>query len=67
MEMDGAERLYFVIETKNTSTGTVVEDLLKASEQDKIKCGREHFKALGEDADYLVASNYETLLDQISS
>lgn len=67
MEMDGAERLYFVVETKNTSTGTVVEDLLKASEQDKIKCGREHFKALGEDAKYLVASDYETLLDQISS
>ena len=67
MAMEGAERLYFVVETKNTSTGTVIEDLLKASEQDKIKCGREHFKALGEEAKYLVASDYETLLDQISS
>ncbi len=53
MEMDGAERLYFVVETKNTSTGTVIEDLLKANEQDKIRCGREHFKALGEDARYI--------------
>lgn len=67
MEMNGLERLYFVVETKNTNTGTVIEDLLKTSEQDKIKCGRNHFNALGEDTEYLVASDYETLLDQISS
>lgn len=67
MDMDGTERLYFVVETKNTNTGTVIEDLLKANEQDKIKCGREHFKALGEEAKYLVASDYESLLDQISA
>lgn len=67
MEMDGAERLYFVVETKNTGTGTVIDDLLKASEQDKITCGRKHFDALGAEANYVVASNYETLLDQISS
>ena len=66
MKMDDKEHLYFVIETKNTNTGVVIEDLLKQSEQAKIHCGREHFKALGEEARYLVASNYETLLDQIS-
>ncbi len=65
MEMDGIERLYFVVETKNTNTGTVVEDLLKSTEQDRIKCGRAHFEALGTDAKYIVASNYETLLNQI--
>ena len=67
MDMDGVERLYFVVETKNTNTGAVIEDLLKTTEQDKIKCGRKHFKALGEDAKYLLASDYETLLDQISA
>ncbi len=61
MEMDGAENLYFVVEKKNINTGTVIEDLLKTSEQDKIKCGREQFKALGKDAKYLVASDYETI------
>lgn len=66
MKMDDKEHLYFVIETKNTNTGVVIEDLLKQSEQAKIHCGREHFKALGEEARYLVASNYATLLDQIS-
>ena len=67
MEMDGTERLYFVVETKNTGTGTVIEDLLKASEQDKIACGRKHFEALNSGANYVVASDYDTLLDQVST
>lgn len=66
MEMDGTERLYFVVETKNTGTGTVIEDLLKASEQDKIACGRKHFEAIDSGASYVVASSYDTLLDQVS-
>jgi len=62
LELDGKERLYFVIESK----GTVFEDMLRDAEQAKIHCGREHFKALGEDARYMVVSNYETFLDQAS-
>ena len=58
--MDGQERLYFVVESK----GTVFEDMLRDVEQAKIHCGREHFKALGEDSRYMVASNYETFIDQ---
>jgi restriction endonuclease len=54
------------VETKNTGTGTVIEDLLKASEQDKIACGRKHFEAIGSGASYVVASSYDTLLDQVS-
>ena len=60
--LDGTERLYFVVESK----GTVYEDLLRNAENDKIHCGREHFKALGEDARYVVASSYDTFYDQAS-
>jgi len=60
VEFDGRERLYFVVESK----GTVFEDMLRDVEQAKIHCGREHFRALGEDSKYMVASNYETFLDQ---
>ena len=67
MEIEGAERLYFVVETKNTGTGTVFEDLLKQSEKDKIACGRKHFEALDSGANYVVASSYDTLLDQVSN
>ena len=62
LELDGQEKLYFVVESK----GTVFEDMLRDVEQAKIHCGREHFKALGEDARYMVASNYETFIDQAS-
>ncbi|MEM7620628.1 MAG: DEAD/DEAH box helicase family protein [Pseudomonadota bacterium] len=60
LELDGVERLYFVVESK----GTVFEDMLRDIEQAKIHCGREHFKAIGEDANYMVASNYETFVDR---
>lgn len=62
-EMDGQERLYFVVESK----GTVFEDMLRDSEQAKIKCGREHFKALDTDAQYIVASNFDTFVDQATT
>ena len=60
LELDGQERLYFVFESK----GTAFEKMLSDVEQAKIRCGREHFKALGEDARYMVASNYETFVNQ---
>lgn len=61
-ELDGQEKLYFVVESK----GTVFEDMLRDVEQAKLHCGHEHFKALGEDARYMVASNYDTFFDQVS-
>ena len=60
LELDGSKKLYFVIESK----GTVFEDMLRDAEQAKIRCGREHFKALGKDAKYLVAKDYETFIDR---
>jgi type III restriction enzyme len=45
VEKDGSEQLYFVLETK----GTIRLDELRTPEQQKIKCGVAHFKALGEE------------------
>ena len=42
VEKDGAERLYFVVETKS---GLFVDDL-RDKERAKIECGKAHFKAL---------------------
>jgi type III restriction enzyme len=42
IETDGAERLYFVVETK----GSLSLDDLRARENAKIACGQAHFKAL---------------------
>jgi type III restriction enzyme len=44
IERDGAERLYFVVETKSSLS---IEDI-RATEQAKIQCGEVHFKALAQ-------------------
>ena len=59
-EMDGQDRLYFVVETK----GSLLTGDLRAKEQAKIDCGREHFTALGDDIEYTVANAYETFRDK---
>lgn len=59
-ELDGKEKLYFVVESK----GTLFEDMMRDIEKAKIHCGHKHFKALGENTQYIVADNYETFIDQ---
>jgi type III restriction enzyme len=60
IEKEGAERLYFVVETK----GSLFKDDLRSKEGAKIKCGQAHFKAIMADANparYVVA----TALDDV--
>jgi len=45
VEQDGAERLYFVVETKSS----LFNDDLRPIEQAKIDCGTAHFKLLARD------------------
>lgn len=61
VEEDGAQRLYFVVETK----GSLFTDDLRDKESAKIECGKAHFKALeaGESpARYVVARSLDDLL-----
>jgi len=61
VETDGAERLYFVIETKSS----LFLDDLRERESAKIKCGKAHFKALesaGNPAKFVKASTLEDVL-----
>ena len=62
VEIDGDQRLYFVVETK----GSLFADALRATEQGKIACGREHFKALGTEMKYTVANNWDTFSKEIT-
>jgi len=62
VEKDGAERLYFVVETKS---GLFADDL-RDKEKAKIECGKAHFKALAVRegaARYVVARNVEEVLN----
>ena len=61
VETDGAERLYFVVETK----GSLFTEDLRGKEGAKIECGKAHFKALqvGEaPAHYVVARTVDDLM-----
>ena len=64
VEKDGAERLYFVVETK----GTLSTDDLRGTEGAKIDCAKEHFAALKQGdnpAEYVVARNIGDLMAQV--
>ena len=64
VEKDGAERLYFVVETKSS----LFTDDLRDKESAKIECGKAHFQALavGESpARFIVASNLDGILSSI--
>lgn len=67
---DGVDQLYFVVETKSS----IFSDDLRASEQAKIDCGIEHFKALSQDkngndlenpAKFVKADNYNTFVKNL--
>ncbi|UQZ90633.1 type III deoxyribonuclease [Deltaproteobacteria bacterium Smac51] len=55
LDRDGAQKLYFVLETK----GSAKEAELRLKEKLKIHCGREHFKALENDLEFKVASDWK--------
>ena len=63
VELDGQPRLYFVVESK----GSLFSEALRVSESAKIKCGREHFRALESDVEFMVANNYSTFSEKVSS
>ena len=61
VEKDGAERLYFVVETKSS----LFTDDLRDKESAKIECGKAHFKALQiqeTPAQYIVARSVDDML-----
>jgi type III restriction enzyme len=64
VEVDGKEKLYFVVETKSS----LFDEDLRDKESAKIKCGMAHFEtlAMGENpASYLVARNIDDLMNQV--
>ena len=64
-DQDGAQRLYFVVETKSS----LFADDLRSKEDAKIKCGEAHFTALGvgeNPARYMVATAWNDVLNKLA-
>ncbi len=66
IEQDGAEHLYFVVETKSN----LFEDDPRDKESAKIECGKAHFKALAvgdSSAHFVVATKFDDLIKSAKS
>lgn len=61
IEDDGQNKLYFVVETK----GNIEIGALRGNELDRIRCGRKHFEALGEDITFKAADGYESFAESV--
>ena len=59
IEDDGANKLYFVVETK----GNLAYENLRPTEKAKIQCGEKHFAALGNDAKFVKADSFHGFAD----
>lgn len=55
MDKDGAQKMYFIIETK----GSTNKLDLRTKKSFKIHCGQQHFKALNEDLNLFVAKGWK--------
>ncbi len=62
VELDGEEKLFFVVETK----GSLLSGDLRPIEQGKIDCGTKHFEALGEKVQFAKADSKERFFEIVS-
>jgi len=60
IEVDGKDKLYFVLETK----ADTMFDALRPTESAKIECGRKHFEALGNDVAFDDIDSFEEFIEE---
>ena len=60
IEMDGKNKLYFVLETK----GDIMFNALRPTESAKFECGIKHFEALGNDVIFEKADSFADFMEK---
>jgi len=60
IEVDGKDKLYFVLETK----GDITFDALRPKESAKIICGKKHFEALGNEVAFEEIDSFEEFIEE---
>ncbi|NNM84945.1 MAG: DEAD/DEAH box helicase family protein [Phycisphaerales bacterium] len=61
VELDGQEKLYFVVESK----GSIFADAIRPTEQAKIDCGKKHFEALDTGVEFTKADTFDNFMGQV--
>ncbi|MDO9547265.1 MAG: hypothetical protein Q7J07_11030, partial [Pelolinea sp.] len=59
VEDEGDQKLYFVLETK----ANILAEALRPTEHAKIKCGYEHFKALGNEVVFKPVDSFDHFIE----
>ncbi|HHT95368.1 MAG TPA: DEAD/DEAH box helicase family protein [Clostridia bacterium] len=60
IEVDGKDKLYFVVETK----ANIQAESIRPVERAKIKCGKKHFEALGNEVIFKDIDNYKDFIEE---
>lgn len=61
VDIDGEQKLYFVIETK----GNINSEDRRATNVNKIACGRKHFEALGNQIQFQEVDNFDEFIENV--
>lgn len=61
VNQNGERKLYFVLETK----GNIDADTLRASEREKIQCGKAHFEALGSAVAFCPVDDFSEFMESL--
>lgn len=64
LDVDGTDKLYFVLETKSGKNSQLFEESLRESEKINIECGRKHFEALNTKAEFKTANEFDKFMQE---
>lgn len=64
LDVDGTDKLYFVLETKSGKNSQLFEEPLRESEKINIECGRKHFEALNTKAEFKTANEFDKFMQE---
>ena len=65
LDVDGMDKLYFVLETKSGKNSQLFEEPLRESEKINIECGRKHFEALNTKAEFKTANEFDKFMQEV--
>lgn len=63
IEVNGENKLYFVLETK----GNIFNEALRLSERAKIDCGHKHFESIGNDVTFKEVDNFANFIEECTA
>ena len=64
LDINGENKLYFVLETKSGRNSQLFDAPLRNSEKINIECGKRHFEALNTDAEFKTANEFDNFMQE---